>query len=140
MIQMSKQTAINVYSSLAAIILFFTYMIYTFLKCKSKFSWTSISILLISSILIILYNLIERGVPSPPDPDIPVDTRVPYWIGIISCVLTLLTIIGFGIKNKSILFGCGDVFPWKSFLIPLSSLLIIAVYYLVVLLLNTRKK
>jgi len=117
--------------------LFFTYIIVTFLRCKPRFSWNSISILLITFMILATVSLIQISqYPIADQPGGLADTvtktsRNVAYINIGGFIACLLAIVIFAIKNKSTLYGCGDQFPWGTLLILVVSAAISLLYVLI---------
>jgi len=117
---------LTLYSAIIGIFLFFIHIGYTYIKCK-KFSSNSGALLLItfvfiitSFIIFVLSAKIDSVNPASSDKDYdkgdyltePGTVRNLLSIQVIGNIIFLGALIFIAVKNKSMLIGCDDQFPW----------------------------
>ena len=119
---------LTLYSSIVGILLFFIHVGYTYFKCK-KFSANSGALLLITLVFIVTIFLIFSltAKVSTINPETAIDdqkyTEGEYlsepgtgrnlmYMQVIGNIIFLIVLVFIAIKNKSILIGCEDSFPW----------------------------
>lgn len=119
-------TNLTLYSSIIGILLFFIHIGYIYFKCK-KFSANSGALLLITFVFIITVFLIFVLVDKVATIDTeasnqkykegeyltdPGTGRNLLYMQVIGNIIFLIVLVVIAIKNKSILIGCEDSFPW----------------------------
>jgi hypothetical protein len=117
-----------IYIAIIGIILFFVHVGIIMSMCNSKFMWSSVSILLITLVIAIIYWLISmlnaKITMVDPTDIYTTDKKGDYWFSgagkvfayiiLIGNIMFLLSLVGMMIYTKSFLYGCNSTFPWKT--------------------------